>query len=154
MKTFNQFLNEQYRYITKASYLELSTKKEFCDFLEIDDKHWEDDSVTIQFLIDKVKDNYKEGQNIYSALANLYGIYIYVVYNFDPENPTKVIISKRRLNEDSIMEYAREQQETDKDVKCFVAKDPFIYNTIEAFKTKHKDIPCRPDTKLSELVLK
>lgn len=154
MYTFKEYLAEAYRYISKAAYMELETKKDFMDFLEIDEKHWDDDSVTLQFLIDKVKDDYKEGQSIYSALANIYGIFLYVVYNFDPENPTKVIVSKRRLTEESIIDYAKHEKVTDDDVKVFNARDPFIYNTIEAFKTKHKDIPCAPTTKLSELVLK
>ena len=154
MKTFEEYIKESYRYISKATYMELSTKKEFMDFLGIDEKHWDDDSVTLQFLLDHVKDDYKEGQSIYSALANLYGIYIYVVYNFDPDNPTKVIVSKRRLTEDSIIEYAKHEKDTDEDVKSFVAKDPFIYNTIEAFKTKHKDVPCEPTTKLSDIIKK
>lgn len=154
MITYTEFINEAYRYISKASYLELTNIQEYCDFLEIDRKHWEDDSVTLQLLIDKVKDNYKEGQSIYSAVANLYGIYIYCVYNFSEEHPTKVIVSKKRLTEDSIYDYARMDKITDEGIKVFVAKDPFIYNTIEAFKTKHKDIPCTPTTKLSDLVLK
>lgn len=154
MKKFCEFINERYRYISKASYLSLGTKKELIDFLGIDEKHWEDDSVNIQFLLDKVKDDYKEGQSIYSMLADLYGLFIYVAYNFDPENPTKVIISKRRLTEESILDYAKHDKVTDSDVKVFTAKDPFIYNTIDAFKTKRKDIPCTPTTKLSDIIKK